>query len=1114
MRTSKFLIFILAMTFLGGESLMSQTFAPLNDAYVRANSYANINYGTNATLVVKESSVTSNNRKSYLKFDLTGQGITTVTSAIVRLYASTTSAYTIGAYQTTNTWSEATVTWANGPVSGALISSTKMGTANTWYQWNITAYVNSQLSAGNFVFSIVLRDVASAGQEVIFNSKEASTNKPQLVVVSAIATVPATPTALAATTISSSQINLSWIDNASNETGYLVESKTGIGTYTQIASLAANATSFSNTSLAQTTAYSYKVRAFNTTGNSIYSTEATATTLPTPPAAPTTLSATVFSSNQINLSWADVATNETGYKLERKVGTGVYNEIASLAANATSFSNTSLLENTLHTYRVVAFNSGGNSPYSNEATATTPVTLPNAPTGLTATALSSNQINLSWIDNAANETGYIVESKTGTATYNQIASLGPNVTTFNNTGLTASTAYSYRVVASNSLGKSAYSNEATATTQAVPTGVIYYIDAVAGLDANNGTSAATPWKNLTKLNSLTLISGTQVLLKAGSVWTGQQLKFSGSGNATSSIVINQYGTGAKPIINGNGLVGQAPVYLYNQQYIEINNLEITNAPRGPVNSDFFLGDYSSGSNPLGADRRGVMVVIDNYGTANHIYLKNLDIHHIKGQLGSGESAVNGAVPKRTGGIFFTVLGATESSSSRSRFNDILIDGCQIYYCENMGLAFDNEWNVYYPGGQNSTISADVTEYNNWFARKYTNVKISNNVLHHIGKNAMIIRCTDETGLVEKNVCYETALGTTGNTMFTARAKGTVFQFNEGYLNRATTQTVIPGNIDGSMYDADYGSVDVIFQYSYSHDNSQGLYWGCNTRGSANNTSGVPDPGDKGVTVRYNVSQNDKGDVIFFNYPSAGNEIYNNTIYLASGLNSDIIHESGKQHTYNFFNNIIYNLSSTVSYAFKTDGSQNRTISNNLFYGIHPSVEPADPFKITANPLLVNPGSATFGIGTLNGYKLQATSPAINVGKVIANNGGFDYWGTALYNGLPDIGADEYNAIGLRSASGLPITKGMMNNASDRNFAIYPNPFKAGSVSLRLSETLINKDVEASIISPDGKILFVQKITVISKNIKLTIPASIQSGMNRFRITSKGIDWSNLFIINP
>jgi hypothetical protein len=532
----------------------------------------------------------------------------------------------------------------------------------------------------------------------------------------------------------------------------------------------------------------------------------------------------------------------------------------------------------------------------------------------------------------------------------------------------------------------------------------YFIDQVSGNDANSGTSVSSPWKNLTKIYNLTLTAGSTINLKSGSVWTSQQIKFKGSGTSANSIVVTSYGSGAKPIIHGNGITGQGVVYLYNQQYIEINNLEITNTPNTPNDADFFVGLFdntvSVNPNPLAADRRGVMVAIDNFGTANHIYLKNLNVHHVKGQLGNGNSSVNGAIPKRTGGIYFTVLDTLETTSKNSRFNDVLIDSCNIYYCENNGIALDNEWNVYYPGGQNSSVAADQTEYANWYNRRFSSVWIKNNTLHHIGKNAMIIRCTDETGLIEKNVCYETALGTTGNTMFTARAKGTVFQYNEGYYNRATTQTVDPGVIDGSMYDPDFGSVGIIFQYSYSHDNSQGIYWGCNTRSATTNTTGIPDPGDIGCTLRYCVSQNDLGDLVFLNYSSAGNEIYNNVFYIKSGINPNIIHEnSGNNHTYNFFNNIIYNLSSAITgadYAFGSGtGVQTRNISNNTFYGSHHATEPTDPFKLITSPLFLGVGTGGTGINTVSGYKLRTGSPALNSGKLISNNGGFDYFGNAV-----------------------------------------------------------------------------------------------------------------------
>lgn len=93
-------------------------------------------------------------------------------------------------------------------------------------------------------------------------------------------TIPAAPTTLAASAQSTSQINLSWSDRSSNETGFAIERKVGSsGTYSFVSSVGANVTSFSNTGLSAGTQYSYRIRSFNSAGYSSYSTEANATTL-------------------------------------------------------------------------------------------------------------------------------------------------------------------------------------------------------------------------------------------------------------------------------------------------------------------------------------------------------------------------------------------------------------------------------------------------------------------------------------------------------------------------------------------------------------------------------------------------------------------------------------------------------------------------------------------------------------------------------------------------------------------------------------------------------------------------------------------------------------------
>jgi subtilisin family serine protease len=97
------------------------------------------------------------------------------------------------------------------------------------------------------------------------------------------------------------------------------------------------------------------------------------------------------------------------------------------------------------------------------------LTAPSAPSSLSATAASASQIDLSWTDNSLNESGFKIERKAGSGgTFSQIATVSPNVTSYSDTGLSASTAYYYRVRAYNWNGNSGYSNEASATTPAPP----------------------------------------------------------------------------------------------------------------------------------------------------------------------------------------------------------------------------------------------------------------------------------------------------------------------------------------------------------------------------------------------------------------------------------------------------------------------------------------------------------------------------------------------------------------------------------------------------------------------------------------------------------------------
>lgn len=191
-------------------------------------------------------------------------------------------------------------------------------------------------------------------------------------------TPPAAPSNLAATAVSSTQINLTWTDSDTSETGFKIERCAGDGCidFAQIATVGANVSSYSNTGLTASTSYSYRVRAYNNAGSSDYSNTATAVTqaVPALPNAPSNLVATAVSRSQINLTWVDNSTNETGFRIERCKGATCTNfvVVATVGANMTSFANTGLAANTTYSYRISAYNTNGNSAYSNTVKATTP----------------------------------------------------------------------------------------------------------------------------------------------------------------------------------------------------------------------------------------------------------------------------------------------------------------------------------------------------------------------------------------------------------------------------------------------------------------------------------------------------------------------------------------------------------------------------------------------------------------------------------------------------------------------------------------------------------------------------------------------------------------------
>jgi fibronectin type 3 domain-containing protein len=276
---------------------------------------------------------------------------------------------------------------------------------------------------------------------------------------------PETPTGLIALPASSSEIDLSWID-VSTETGYRVErSPDGSTGWAAVASTGQDITTYSDKGLAPTSTYYYRVYATNAGGDSLTSSVGSATTQTDQPGPPTALIAVAASSSEIDLTWTDVS-SETGYRVERSTDGMSWNAVATTGQDITAYSDTGLSATTTYYYRVFATNAGGDSPASDVVSATTQTAAPSRPSSLTALAASSSEIDVTW-SGVASATGYRVERSTdGSSGWVTVATTGPSVTTYRDTGLSPTTTYYYRVFATNAGGDSPASDVQSASTGA------------------------------------------------------------------------------------------------------------------------------------------------------------------------------------------------------------------------------------------------------------------------------------------------------------------------------------------------------------------------------------------------------------------------------------------------------------------------------------------------------------------------------------------------------------------------------------------------------------------------------------------------------------------------
>jgi fibronectin type 3 domain-containing protein len=340
--------------------------------------------------------------------------------------------------------------------------------------------------------------------------------------VLALATAPAAPSNLVVTPASGTELDLTWTDNSTYATGYIVQRSVNNGPWVSLPELPAGTTGYNDTGLTPNTLYSYQVEAVDSAGASPFSNTASYTT-PIPPTTPIDAHTTLISTTEIDLAWTNTANNATYIRILRSNIGGEFVVIVDhLSPTTTSYNDTGLTAGTEFDYHIQEYNIAGYSDFAGIHTGT----IAAAPAGLTA-AGSPLQISLTWTPPAYNGdaqdlTYNVYRGTTAGAESTTPIATGVTAPSFTDTQVTPGQTYYYTATAIDLGGESARSGEASAIVSAA---LPPYITASAGAayDYNPATGA------------LSLTSGT--LTFTADAGTNPLVNLSASGSA-SKVIFN------------------------------------------------------------------------------------------------------------------------------------------------------------------------------------------------------------------------------------------------------------------------------------------------------------------------------------------------------------------------------------------------------------------------------------------------------------------------------------------------------------------------------------------------------------------------------------------------